>query len=211
MTYNPNIPLPGDFLSDSQPQLRNNFSVANTAFGIDHTPFTGVTNQGFHKPVHLISQGSSNPTAVAGTNIVYAKSYTPDTSPASSADIQLFSRTAGGGISQLTGNSAALEGYQWLGGVLIQWGVVTFSGSSASHKTDTVTFQSRSAGNTIPFPNNIFVVNATLRVASSSETTASNTIAIRSASKTTFVWVFNSSSGSGSTLFPGFYWTAIGN
>ena len=42
-------------------------------------------------------------------------------------------------------------------------------------------------------------------------TTASDTIAIRSFSTTQFIWVFNSSSSTGSTIYPGFYWMAIGN
>jgi len=207
MTYNPNIPNPTDFLSDSQPQIKNNFSAANTSFGIDHTPFTGVTNIGFHKPVHLISQGTSNPTAVAGTNIVYAKSYTPDTAPASGPDIQLFARTAAGGISQLTGNSAAKEGYQWIGGVLLQWGRVT-QNFAAGSTSGTVTFKSRSPGNSIPFPNACFIVQTTPFInAANPNSQASIQVRNSTLSETIFDWQFYTNS----TDYKGFYWMAIGN
>lgn len=210
MTYQPGKPLPGDLLSDSQGDIKDNFTVANTVMSIDHYPFADLTtNAGRHKDIHIVKR-VGNPATVAGTQILFTKDYTPNTSPASPADTQLFTMTGAGGLSQLTGNNSANEGWCWMGGILLQWGTVTIGGSS-SHVTGTVTFQSRSAGSTIPFPNNIFAINATLTIASSSTTTASNTIAIRSKSITNFLWVYNSSSSSGSADHPQFYWTAIGN
>jgi hypothetical protein len=52
MTYNPLIPQAGDFLSVSQGQILNNFSKANTSFGIDHYPFSDLTaNNGKHNKI----------------------------------------------------------------------------------------------------------------------------------------------------------------
>lgn len=55
MTFNANIPQPGDFISASQSEIQTNFSQSNTAFGIDHTAFDVVSNQGKHKQVTLIT------------------------------------------------------------------------------------------------------------------------------------------------------------
>ncbi len=211
MPYNPNIPNASDFISDSQPQIKANFFSANVAFGTDHTAFSGVTNFGYHKPVHLISQIAADPAAVVGTDIIYAKDYTPDTAPVSVADTQLFSRTASGIISQLTGSYPHTEGYAWVGGILIQWGKQTLT-AGQSHVTGNVTFQSRSAGNTIPFPIDCLNVSMTLTIDSVSSTSPTgNTIALRSFDQTKFTYVFNSNSGTGSTTYPGFFWVAIGH
>lgn len=54
MVYNPNIPNAGDLLSNSQGQIKSNFSVANTAYGVNHFPFTDTTaNAGKHIKVEL--------------------------------------------------------------------------------------------------------------------------------------------------------------
>ncbi len=50
MTYNPSIPNPGDLLSTSQGDIKDNFSSANTSFGVDHYAFSDLTaNNGKHK------------------------------------------------------------------------------------------------------------------------------------------------------------------
>jgi hypothetical protein len=47
--YLPGIPLPGDLLSDSQNDIKNNFTAANTSFGRNHFAFdNGTANNGFH-------------------------------------------------------------------------------------------------------------------------------------------------------------------
>lgn len=52
MTFNPNIPQPGDELSDSQGDILTNFSTSNSSFGIDHYAFADLTaNNGKHKYV----------------------------------------------------------------------------------------------------------------------------------------------------------------
>ncbi len=109
-----------------------------------------------------------------------------------------------GGISQLTGNSAAAEGYAWLGGILIQWGKVTFGIGVGG----TVTFQMRT--NCIPFPNNLFMVNATEFFIDPNIPLGDHGIFIDTNAvtflKTSFNWYRISNTNS-----KGFFWMAIGN
>lgn len=51
--YNPNIPAASDFLSDSQLDIKNNFSWANTTMGVNHIDFATITNSGKHKFVEM--------------------------------------------------------------------------------------------------------------------------------------------------------------
>ncbi len=52
VNYLPNIPQANDDLSDSQPQILNNFTKADSSFGIDHYAFSDATaNNGFHKQI----------------------------------------------------------------------------------------------------------------------------------------------------------------
>jgi hypothetical protein len=214
MTYNPNIPLPTDFLSDSQGDIRTNFTTANSAFSVDHTPFPTAINAGYHKPVHNIKQ-SVNPANVADTNILFAKTWIPTTVPPSaSGDVQLFALTAAGIVSQLTGFRASAEGFQWIGGLLIQWGVVNLTSGGAgtsTHRTGTVTFTSRVASTTPAFPTNCFLVLGNLIFSDSTDTTNSNTLTFNAATTTKFDWMVNSSTSSLLTKYPNFYWIALGN
>lgn len=72
MTYNPNIPQANDLISNSQAQLLINNSQANIAFGVDHTAFDVVADQGKHKKATLIKQ-TTDPVADAAGPIVYAR------------------------------------------------------------------------------------------------------------------------------------------
>ena len=52
MTFDPNIPQPGDLLSDSQGDLLVNMTALNTSFGQDHYTFSDTTiNNGRHREV----------------------------------------------------------------------------------------------------------------------------------------------------------------
>lgn len=55
--YTPNIPLGTDNISASQPQIKDNFNVLNTAFAVDHTAFSLAPNAGQHKQVTIIGPG----------------------------------------------------------------------------------------------------------------------------------------------------------
>lgn len=205
-TYDNTVPAANDDPSvDQTPMLQNAISI-DSIIAVDHVGFN-LLNGGYHTVIHQTPQ-LADPAAIAGPpqiNQVYSKAYTPDSTGAV-ADSQLFTRTALGGISQLTGNSSLADGWQWLGGVLIQWGVVTQVFSSGG-TSGTVTFKDRVAG-AIPFPNNCFVVQTTPFITVSNPGSQAS-IAIRSntLSKLKFDWRFQT----GSTDYKGFYWIAIGN
>jgi hypothetical protein len=221
LSFNQNVPNGPDDPSDDQPIMLVNSQSTNTWPTIDHFGFNDIQG-GYHKIIHQPTNASSltrsgvgavytNPVAsIANVNQIIAGVYTTDAT-VSSTDTQLFSLTGNNVLAQLTGfNTADLaDGWCWVGGVLIQWGTVSFP-SDGSHSTHSVTFKDRVSG-AIPFPNNCFNIQATLQIASSGTTTASNTMAIRSKTTTGFVYVYNSSASNGTTLFPGFYWVATGN
>jgi hypothetical protein len=54
--YTQNIPQGGDNLSVSQGQILANFQTLDTAFGVDHTKFSVVPDQGFHKQATMANQ-----------------------------------------------------------------------------------------------------------------------------------------------------------
>jgi hypothetical protein len=212
MVFKNNIPLPTDNLSVSQGDLLGNNAQLDTSFGIDHYTFSDLTsNNGFHKkstyPVGV------DPAPVATTLITYSKNYTPNYTLAP-ADSQLFAITAGGGISQLTGNDADTEGWQWIGGVLLQWGQLTnatpgilgtFNSGSAQ---GTIVFKDRgTAMHGIPFPNNIFSVTSTLIASANAAGSASTITTIVNPTSTGFGYCFKS----GTSTVTGIYWMAIGN
>ena len=212
MVFKNNIPLPTDNLSVSQGDFLANNLQLDTSFGIDHYTFSDLTsNNGFHKkstyPV------GADPAPVATTLITYAKDYIPDYT-AAVADSQLFAITAGGGISQLTGNDANTDGWQWIGGVLLQWGQITnstpgisgsFNGGSADGN---ILFKDRGPANKgIPFPNNIFSVTSTLIANANASGAASTITTIVNPTSTGFGYCFRS----GTSTVTGIYWMAIGN
>lgn len=66
MTFNPNIPQPGDDLSDSQGDLLQNMGALDTSFGQNHYNFSDLTaNNGKHKVIQTPNQGSHPATAAA--------------------------------------------------------------------------------------------------------------------------------------------------
>ena len=97
--YNPAIPQPGDFLADSQQDILDNFSTANTSFGKDHYPFDDLTaNNGLHKQVSTpIIPGSAHPVIDPGEPQFYAMQ---DTGP---LGVLQYSR----GYNNSTASSAA--------------------------------------------------------------------------------------------------------
>jgi hypothetical protein len=72
--YNPNIPQPTDFLSNSQQDMLNNFSQANTTMGVDHYSFDDATaNNGKHNKVTTpIITGAAHPVTAVNEPKFYA-------------------------------------------------------------------------------------------------------------------------------------------
>lgn len=206
MAFNQNIPQPTDKLSNSQVQFLANNLALDASFGVNHTTFSNATaNNGFHTIINQITQGGNPPTGVS--NVIYAKNYTPNFTGAT-VDTQLFVQTFAGGVSQLTGDSALTDGWQWIGGVLLQWGRVIQSIPSNTF-TGTVTFKDRGPSNQgIPFPTACFVVIPTGLYTSPTPLSEIG-IAIKSStlSATKFDWATNTDS----SQYTGFNWIAIGN
>ncbi len=204
--YTLGIPATNDNPSADQPLMKINNDNIPPLIAVDHVGFN-LNQGGYHTVIHEITQ-TIDPAAIAGINQIYSKNYTPDTA-GGTADTQLFNRTGVGGISQLTGNSAQADGWNWVGGVLLQWGTVTSGAFAGGSATGTVTFKNR-VGGAIPFPTNCFVVipNPFWTTASISPN-GSGTVNINQTtlSKTSFTWKFNSNSGN----YRGFYWFAVGN
>lgn len=202
--YNPSIPQPNDDLSDSQGDILNNFSSANTTFDIDHYTFNNATaNRGRHKDIHIVTR-VGNAGNTSGAYTLFSKDYTPDSTGAV-ADTQLFGITANGGVSQLSGNNAQADGWVWCGGLLLQWGVITITSSS---QTGTVTFKDRVAG-AIPFPTNCFNVQLSLDFTGSVSLAGASTYLVTGApSNTDFNWAVQLASTATTRKM---FWFAVGN
>jgi hypothetical protein len=192
MTFNPSIPTGGQTISSTTVPIQTNFSVSNTAFGIDHTAFSVNLNQGQHQKVSLVQQ-ATDPTALATAPILYAKSTTSNTL---NNDIY-FERSSndGSNIVQLTTTKfnpvASSNGGSFLpGGIVMQWGSQTFTGS----QSPTVTFPTA-------FPNACFQVQLSLLNAGGTQTQNR----ITTISTTGFTASVNAS---GACTW---YWLAIGN
>ncbi len=72
MSFSPNIPMVGDFLSISQKQMIANFQAINAALFTDHVGLTAVDNVGQHNALTLRPQGS-DPTTGADQCALYNK------------------------------------------------------------------------------------------------------------------------------------------
>lgn len=225
--YDSNVPAANNSPKNDQPQMQVNAGSISGIISEDHIGFN-TPNGGYHTIIHQPNQtvngqsawnpviGSGVPAAISAAKIsniqqLFSMLYTPDTT-GGTPDTQLFSLTGDGGISQLTGNLSTSDGWVWLGGILLQWGVVTApppgGGSFASGlASGDVTFKDRVPG-AIPFPNNCFLVLA-VPYWSAVAPSGTGTVSASEANLTTFsfTWLFRSSV----SQYTGFYWIAIGN
>jgi hypothetical protein len=156
ISYNLNIPDRPNNPSVDQPRMKTNTNSISQIIGIDHvtfnTPPPGSNpneKNGYHTVIHQTLQGS-DPAAIVGINQIYSKNVTITNSGGTFTDTQLFARTGLGGIQQITGSSASANGFSFIAGVILQWGIV-----NAPLGSGTVTF------NTAPnftFPNAVFTI-----------------------------------------------------
>lgn len=131
ISYNLNIPAGPNNPSVDQPKMQTNTNNISQLIGIDHVTFNDAVNpNGYHTVIHQTLQ-ASDPASIVGIGQIYSKNVTVGIT----TDTQLFHRTGLGGISQLTGNSALQNGYQWIGGVLLQWGRATSVGTALPNAT----------------------------------------------------------------------------
>ena len=132
MTFNPAIPGPTDLISASQSQIQTNFSQSNTAFGIDHTAFDVLTNQGKHKKSTYVEQ-AVDPVTAANELALYSKDL-------AGVSTLYMRKESSGTVIQMSGvdPTLATQGKTFLpGGLIIQWVTYTINNGSS---TATVSF-----------------------------------------------------------------------
>jgi hypothetical protein len=204
-TYTPGYPPDGSSLGQTKSTIRNNLDGTFETLAIDHINNNGQPGSqpaGYHTIIHQVPQSSVS--TVTGYNQVFSgvpgtlivNGVTTPTIPAS-GDQQLYSLSGAGVLSQLTGlaNTQTVTGgigYAWLCGVLMQWGYTTNSTGNIG-----VSFP-------VPFPNNVFNVQATaLRATGKFSTDFSVTSVVNSG--------FTINNANSSTTGLAYYWFAIGN
>jgi hypothetical protein len=199
-TYTPGYPPDGSSLGQTKSTIRNNLDGTFETLAIDHVNNNGQPGSqpaGYHTIIHQVPQSSVTTvnnynqvfSGVPGTLIVNGVT-TPTIPPG--GDQQLYSLTGAGALSQLTGRSAASNGYCWCGGMLFQWGVTIQSTANIN-----VTFP-------VAFPNNAFNVQATpLRAIGTFTTDFSVTSLVNSG--------FTINNANSATTGLAYYWFAIGN
>lgn len=216
-TYTPGYPPDNSSLGQTKATIRNNLDGTFETLNVDHVNNNGQPGSnpaGYHTIIHEVTQTAV--TSIAGVNQVFsgvpgALSYTvgmtttPTPAIPSDSDTQLYSLSGSGILSQLTGSSRAARGYVWIGGLLLQWGTVTFpSGNSVMASVNFTT------GGGVNFPNAVFNIQATLICKAGGSSTQKNSLSIvnGSVSPTSFVFQY---AGETSGDFTNFFWQAIGN
>lgn len=99
MSYNPNIPQGNQTIASTQQPILTNFSVANTAFAVDHTAFDVATNQGMHKQVTLQAVLAADPNQVSPIASLYTK-VSPSTV---TSDLYYQNGALASNVAQVTG------------------------------------------------------------------------------------------------------------
>jgi len=222
MTFDPNIPLPGDFLADSQGDIKNNFTSINNSFGRNHTNFSVVTDAGKHKFVEMLNTdpvgAAPIPPLILGEGTLYTKSnavpesqlfYTSDNA---GKEYQLtrvldsqyatfgtlvndYTPEAGGGHV----GSGYYAGWTFLAGQ--SPGLVQMYGRYNT--------SSMSTSGTVKWPitiNELFSLQLTLIIDPPGSTQDRVLSFVRNSSSTTkFQWHLNNASD----IYKGFWWTAI--
>lgn len=223
MTFDPNIPLPGDFLSDSQGDIKNNFTSINNSFGRNHTNFSVVTDPGKHKFVELLNTDPVGvapvPPLILGEGTLYTKSnavpesqlfYTPDASGKEyqltrvldsqfttfGSNVNSYTPQAGGGAvgSSFDGGWTFLPGKS--PGLVLMYG--RFSSGNPMPSSGTIKFPITIV--------DMFSLQLTL-ICESTGTSQQRTLSYTrtSANTTKFEWNLDSSASG----YRGFFWQAI--
>jgi hypothetical protein len=142
MTYSPGIPNSNDLISQSQAQIKTNFTNIDSAtigFAVDHVTLTDNTNGGKHKQVTFNSNN------VPGSFPVSPPVLFTNNDAFSTPQLFYYSGSAAKSSSQYV--AAASGSTYLLGGIILKWGTYSLAPGVA---TTAVTF----AGG--GFPNNIF-------------------------------------------------------
>lgn len=113
------VPQSGQTLGITQPLIRNNFTTIDTAFQVDHVPYS-TTGEGKHNKVTLPVQ-VADPVNVTGEIVLYNKLHVPTNRNA------LYIKGPTGATVPSTANTLfATTGYTYLpSGMVIQYGKST--------------------------------------------------------------------------------------
>ena len=71
MSFNPNIPQPGDNLSTSQGQMLVNFTQLNEQYSADHDGFDTIESTGLHNQV-TFTETQTAPSLSSGVSGIYS-------------------------------------------------------------------------------------------------------------------------------------------
>jgi hypothetical protein len=213
MAYKPNIPLPGDFLSDSQGDIRNNFTTADNSFGRNHTNFSVTTDAGKHKFVEMVITDPVTtppvPALAGGSGTIYTKR---PAGPGTPTNIY-YTPGATGDVFQLTNVTGGLNyplfgkfvfnyngvgvlyagGWTFLpGGLILQYGV-------ANVQPD---------GSVITFPLSFDVIPYTVQLTAQTTTNTNRFLYITNITTTDFT--IRSRTAFDTAINSTFSWIAIG-
>lgn len=200
-SYTLGYPPDGSSLGQTKSTIRNNLDGTFETLSTDHINNNGPGGQpaGYHTIIHQVPQTSVD--TVAGYNQVFSgvpgtlsvnSNITPNIP--NNGDEELYSLSGDGFLSQLTGYDANVNGFAWVGGILLQWGIV----ADTNLTIVPVNF-------TPNFPNNCFNVQVTRGHTSSSPGSNSFWIIENSITNAGFS-IKNDDSHTW-----GYIWTAIGN
>ena len=198
-TFTEGYPPDGSSLGQTKSTIRDNLDGTFLTLGVDHIDNNGQPGSnpaGYHNLIHVVPQ-SGDPTPIAGIDQWYSKIVNFG---GIGNQTQQFHMNGGGGVSQLSGTYLQPNGYQFIGAVILAWGIVNSTASSGS-----VNFPIIYNNPTPGFSNNIYNVQCTPIVSSSSN--HASTVYVQGATLTGFTW-YQADRASDQI---GFYWLAIGN
>ena len=139
MVYNPNIPGPNDKLRESQGQILENFSQADTLFDVDHVKISDTTGDaGKHAATTFVNRTDKTLTIPPATSAQELAFYVKDDASATPRIFYQEPDSAGAGVEQqLSGNIVkATTGETPLpGGLSMKW--IQLSLTSAAAQTIT--------------------------------------------------------------------------
>lgn len=184
--YTNNTPQASQTIAFTQPLIEGNFEYLENTIDEDHN-FSGNdanATDGYHKVIHHIL--NADPAPIATIQQTYSFNDAGTT--------QLRSMNGTGGISRLTGDLQNQNGYQWIGGVLFQWGRETSTATDSSTNFP------------IPFPNAVYSVNMTPLISATTGHAAGTYLRIP-LTNIAFSWT---QATQASTQI-GFFWMAVGN
>ena len=199
--YTNDIPEATHNPSTDQPDMKINTNSIDSIIAVDHYSFEEANLDGTHRQVQLRDTAGGNGTIPAG---LQGNGWETIYSSATAGSGELwFVRGASATGIQLTGPGTPLtgdNGYTFLpGGILLQWGRKSLSGTGQQN----VTINYLAEGN-IAMPNDTFIAVATLRNSSAS-TTNNPTVSIGTRTSAGFILHYSGDSG-----YNEFQWIAIG-